>query len=415
MSSEVSTQPKSIKQNMAWYSIGSITYLACQWLLSVVVVRLSTGFDDAGVLALAMAIGNIFTPLAYYNTRTYQVSDVEGEYSDAQYVAFRIVTTFLAFCACVLYAVLTTGGSLLPIVAFLVYKSVVVIIDILHGVDQRYSRLDYAGASLIMQGFSSLGAFSVALYLTASLTAAVNAMTVTAAVILIFFDARRASGLSDIRPRIDALSARRLARCCLPAVASGVLCSAVVTVARQFLFAMEGEAALGSYASVSTLAAIVQMGATYIYNPLLGVFADLVHRKDRRGLLLLSGKVCVGIALIAVLVSVLFALFGEWGLRLLFGDGITAYAYLLQPMLLCTAATAYIWFFMDLLIVMRSMVDILAGNILAFAAVFPLSYYFITWFGANGVSFAGALAYALGCVVLVYCVVRFLRKEMDLQ
>ena len=50
---------------MAWYSAGSITYLACQWMLSVVVVRLSSGFDDAGVLALAMAIGNIFTPLAY--------------------------------------------------------------------------------------------------------------------------------------------------------------------------------------------------------------------------------------------------------------------------------------------------------------------------------------------------------------
>ena len=122
-------QPKSIKQNMMWYSAGSITYLGCQWLLSVVVARMSAGFDDAG--ALALAIGNIFTPLAYYNTRTYQVSDVRNEYTDEQYVAFRIITTFLAFVACTMYAVLTAGLSLAPVVAFLVYKSVVVIIDIL--------------------------------------------------------------------------------------------------------------------------------------------------------------------------------------------------------------------------------------------------------------------------------------------
>lgn len=398
---------------MAWYSIGSVTYLACQWLLSVVVVRLSTGFDDAGVLALAMAIGNVFTPLAYYNTRTYQVSDVDGEHSDAHYVAFRIITTFLAFCVCVLYAAFTAGGSLLPVVAYLVYKSVVVFIDILHGVDQRYSRLDYAGASLILQGVSSLGAFSAALALTASLTAAVNAMTVTALVILIFFDMRNAGRLSDIRPSISASSAKSLAISCLPAVVSGVLCSAVVTVARQFLYAMEGEAALGSYASVATLAAIVQMGASYIYNPLLGVFADLVHKGDGRGLMLLSAKVCAGIALITVAVSLAFALFGEWGLSLLFGEEIVSYVYLLQPMLLCTAATAYIWFFMDLLIVMRSMKGILVGNALSFATVFPLSYYFVMWFGANGVSFAGAFSYMIGCFVLLFYVGRFLKREMS--
>ena len=155
MGSSASSQSKSIRQNMAWYSAGSITYLACQWMLSVVVVRLSSGFDDAGVLALAMAIGNIFTPLAYYNTRTYQVSDVEEEYADSQYVAFRIITTFFAFCLCSIYAALSVGGPLLPVLSFLVYKAVVVIVDILHGVDQRYARLDYAGASLIMQGISS--------------------------------------------------------------------------------------------------------------------------------------------------------------------------------------------------------------------------------------------------------------------
>lgn len=403
-------QPKSIRQNMLWYSAGSITYLGCQWLLSVVVARMSAGFDDAGALALAMAIGNIFTPLAYYNTRTYQVSDLRNEYTDGQYVAFRIITTFAAFVLCVIYAVATAGLSLAPVVAFLVYKSVVVVVDILHGVDQRYSRLDYAGISLVSQGISSLGAFIMVFWLTQNLTLAITGMTVTALIILFFYDVRRASRLDDIVPRISVPVAKKLAVVCFPAVVSGVLCSAVVTVARQFLYSMEGEAALGSYASVATLAVIVQMAASYIYNPLLGTFADLSLKNDRKGVLSLVTKVCLAIMGITVVVSVLFLLFGEFGLTLLFGEKIVPYVYLLQPMLLCTAATAYIWFFMDILIVYRRMKEVLIGNAVAFAAVFPLSYWLIRCCGANGVSFAGALATFLGCLLLVYYALRAIQE-----
>lgn len=408
--SSQAAEGKSIKQNMLWYSAGSIVYLACQWFLSVVVARLSAGFDDAGALALAMAIGNIFTPLAYYNTRTYQVSDLHGEFSNAQYVAFRIITTFAAFCCCSVYAAATAGGSLVPVLAFLGYKIVVVVIDVLHGVDQQHSRLDFAGVSLVAQGLSSLASFTVVFWLSQNLTLAVCSMTVTALVILVFYDWRKASNLDRVVPHIDLKTAKRLAIVCLPAVLSGVLCSAVVTIARQFLYSMEGEAALGSYASVATLAAIVQMAASYIYNPLLRTFADMAERDDKQGLRLLIGKVCAAIVLITVAVSLLFLLFGEFGLVLLFGQKIVPYVGLLQPMLLCTAATAYIWFFMDLLIVFRKMREVLLGNILAFVAVFPLSYFLILATGANGVSYAGAIAFLLGSLVLAYCTFRTIRE-----
>ena len=41
---------------MAWNSIGSLFYSGCQWLTTVLIVRLTTGYDAAGVLALAMAV-----------------------------------------------------------------------------------------------------------------------------------------------------------------------------------------------------------------------------------------------------------------------------------------------------------------------------------------------------------------------
>ena len=97
----------SIKQNMLWNSVGSLTYSGCQWLVTVLVVRLAPSLDAAGTLALAMAVSNIFSPIALYKVRAYQVSDVHERTSSGEYVGFRFVTIGLAFALVMLYATLT--------------------------------------------------------------------------------------------------------------------------------------------------------------------------------------------------------------------------------------------------------------------------------------------------------------------
>ena len=61
----------SVKANMIWNSIGSMTYLACQWFTTIFVVRLSSGYDDAGLLSLAMSVVGIFGTFANYKMGTY--------------------------------------------------------------------------------------------------------------------------------------------------------------------------------------------------------------------------------------------------------------------------------------------------------------------------------------------------------
>ena len=79
--------PLSTKQNMLWNSAGSMTYLACQWLVTVLVVRLSAGYDDAGLLSLAMSVVGIFGTFANYKMGTYQISDIRRENDLAEYLA----------------------------------------------------------------------------------------------------------------------------------------------------------------------------------------------------------------------------------------------------------------------------------------------------------------------------------------
>ena len=69
----------SIQSSIVWNSVGSIFYLGCQWLITVLVVRLS-GVDEAGVLSLAMSVCNIWYCLSVYGMRNFQISDTENKY-----------------------------------------------------------------------------------------------------------------------------------------------------------------------------------------------------------------------------------------------------------------------------------------------------------------------------------------------
>ena len=401
----------SLKQNMLWNSVGSIVYLACQWLLTVVVVRLSTDYSAAGLLSLAMSIGNIFTPFAIYKMRTIQVSDVEHKYSAGQYMGFRFLTVFLAFSGCMVYAALTCQPSaLLPIALYIAYKAVDIIIDVMHGVDQQHMRMDYIGKSQILRGLLTLVAFTVSMALTSNLELSLCLMIAVTLPAAFFYDRPKAGQFEALVPRFDVGLFVHLLVKCLPAVIAAIMCSAVLTIPRQYLSATFGDECLGIYASVASPVVIVQMGATYLYTPLLGEFSSLFSNKNSKGFIALLVKVSLGIVLIALICELVFALFGEWGLVLLYGESIRSYAFLLQPMIVCTIITAFLWFLSDLLIVQRDFKGNFFGNALSFACTLPATYLFVGHFDMNGVSFAGIAAYGIGSI---YLLVKLLKTAKD--
>lgn len=405
----------SVKANMLWNSVGSMTYLACQWLVTIVVVRLASGaFDDAGVLSLAMSVVGIFGTFANYKMGTYQISDIRRENTVGEYMGFRCLTLAGAFIACMIYAALTCSvDALLTIALFYVFKGVGLLIDILHGVDQVNRRMDYIGKSFMLQGVSTLAAFAAIYAVTQNLNAAIVAMMVAAAAVLVLFDLPHCQRFERVRLGISRKKALFFLRTSLPAVIASVAASAIFTIPKQYLALRFGDASLGVYASVAAPALIIQMGAQYLYGPLLDIFPTLFFKGDRRGFVALLGKTVAGIIAVAVVCAIVLEFIGTWALELLFGETIAPYVYLLQPIILSTAATAFLWFFGDLLITLRNFWANFAGNVAAFVAVVPLTFLCVNEWGGNGVSFAGTGACLVGVVLLLVFLVRAIRRGPD--
>ena len=85
----------SIQKSIIWNSAGSMVYLITQWLISVLVVRLS-GVETAGVLTLAMSVNNVFYSIAMQGIRNYQVSDMKEKYTSGIYVSSRLIICILS-------------------------------------------------------------------------------------------------------------------------------------------------------------------------------------------------------------------------------------------------------------------------------------------------------------------------------
>lgn len=400
-----------MRANIIWNSVGSIVFLACQWFITVLVVRLSEGYGAAGLLSLVMSVVGTFSTFATYKMGTYQVSDVRGENSPNEYLGFRFVTLALAFVGCVAYSLVTCPLDALPaVVLYFIYKAIGLVIDVLHGIDQVHRRMDIIGKSFILQGILSIIAFAAVFGISQSLEWAIVAMALSALVVLFLYDLPRSRSFGSFGARITLAKSKYLLKRSFSAVLAALAGSAISTVPKQLLLVMLGDAALGIYSSVAAPALIVQMGATYLYAPMLSVFPEYYMKGDRHSFVGLLLRTVIGMVLVGVSASLLLALAGEWLLCLLFGDSIAPYVYLVQPVVLASIATAFLWFFGDLLITLRSFQGNFVGNVAALVLVIPLSVACVQLWGMNGVSIATAIACFAGSLIMLAYLVKNIRR-----
>lgn len=403
----------SLKSNMIWNSIGSLTYFGCQWLITILVVRVSDSFEAAGTLSLAMSIANIFTPFALFRMRAYQVSDLSGEVTTGEYMGFRLFTSSLALAFCMVYSVLTCDPAAIPcIFLYLLSKAVEQVIDVLAGLEQQRSRLDLAGKSLMIRGVLNLFAFSAVLWMTNSIELAVTSMLLVSVLVLLAYDLRQAARFDSLAPRWNGSKFSRLFTQCLPVVIASIAAGAVMTFPKQHLEALYGTEILGVYSSIAAPVSLVQLGASYIYSPLLGSFASSFNSGDMRSFFKTLALTVAGITAIGILGGCASLLFGAEAVSLLFGPDAATHAYLLIPMIACSLFTGFYLFLSDLLLSIREFGGNCLSGLLALAVALPLTFVFVRDFGMNGVSFTGISAYAIASIVaLVFLGVKIKGKS----
>ncbi len=395
----------SVFENLIWNTVGSFTYLLCQWLLTLIVVRESGDMGNAGDLALAISITNIFFNVACFNVRPYLISDLKNHFSSREYSTFRILSCSGAIILCGIYVGVFhySQRQMMCIMLYMIYKVGEAWVDLLHGFEQRRSRMDIGGISLFCRGILSVITFYLTLKTTQDINWSVALMAIVTLLFISIYDMPQAMCFEDLLPSFNRHNIILMLVEFLPLTVGAFLSSTGANLPRQVLEAQMGNESLGIYSTVATPAVIVQVAASYIFNPVLTEFAKYYNRNEIRKFTILVLKITMCIVVLAVSSVIGGKLLGRWGLELLYGNKIAKYVDLLIPVIIYTCLNAYVWFFWNLLIIMRKLKTLLLINGMGVILCIISMRKIISMYGMNGVSYV-LIGYSIVLTCMMFVV-----------
>lgn len=330
------------------FSLGTLGTLFAQWLISVLLPRLS-GFADAGVFSLSISVLGVINIIATCNMMPFQAADRYKEYSLQTYISARYVSTALAAVALGLFALIMRYDRLqnLAFVAYYLYRFSYYMSDAYMGALQVRNRLDLVGKAMLLEGVVSFLAFVGIYLLTHNLILAMFAMAVAGGVA--YFIAIR-KYFCTVEPDFltrGPLSIREslpLLKRCFPLMIATMLPIAFASIPKIALQKFAGSFAVGIYGSLAAPTVVLTTLGNGIFSPVITSLAELAEKRAYRAFGKTFGRAFLVFALIAITALVGSILLGNPVMLFVFGEEIAPYTYLFPVLVaglsLCAFANA---------------------------------------------------------------------------
>lgn len=392
----------SVKQNMLYNTVGSIFYLGCQWLITILVVHLGN-FDMAGNLSIAISLSNTFATIATYGMKNYQVSDISNTYSSSEYVSTRIITCAVSLLLAIGFLALNSHYTLAQfgiILSYIIYRIIESFVDVLQGIQQKALRMDYIGISLVLRGIATIGGFSIGLIVFHNLILAICLMILLTTLVVLFYDIPKSLRLESFRPTLSK-HLWTILKNCFPLMITMFLSASIVTIPRYFLEKLYGSTVAGYYGSVATPTVIIQSLCIMIYSPLTPLLARAYTENKKNDYIKVMSKALAAMLILSILFCIAAVLFGDWGLKLLFGTEILPYTYLFTPIVLTTILMALLYYFTMVLTIARRTLTIVIATGCAALAVTLLSNPLITAYSMSGVNYCLYIGLTVALLIMI--------------
>jgi O-antigen/teichoic acid export membrane protein len=301
-----------------------------------VILRLK-GAEDAGIYSLAYTFTNIFTTIAGFGMGTYQISDVRGRHTDGTYVAARICTSVVAILcfAGTLYFTDFSRATLLCCFALMLYRLLEGLAGVYLCVLQKLGDFKTIGISSCAKGVFPFLLFCAALYFF-ELSQAIFVMSLSFLAVFVFFDFKRVTR----RPEFTSKPVMRdIIRVLLPSfvfVLQGLAYFAMTFYTRYVIEKVYSIEELGYFSSMT----LIMFVLPFLTGPVLGVFIPGLSGlyADKKYYVIKRMTFRMGLCVIGITAAMCASspVWGRFALRLVFGEKILQYSYLLIPTLLAS-------------------------------------------------------------------------------
>ena len=177
------------KYKYIWFTMGTACFALATLVMTIVISRL-LGETQAGMFSVGLSIAQWLVTIAYFEIRTFQVTDVRNEYSFKYYLTLRILMCIITFLASIVYVVFNNYDIQKVIIILLVclYKISDSIADTFEGEFQKEDRIDISGKSEFYRVFFSILVLVIAVAVSKNLILSLIIMNVVAYGMIVLLD-----------------------------------------------------------------------------------------------------------------------------------------------------------------------------------------------------------------------------------
>ena len=401
-------------RDYVWNTVGVGLWGMVFPVLTIVVTQLA-GAEQAGMFSLAFVTALLLMFVGNYGVRNFQASDLDEEYSFADYQANRVLTVVIMLVAGITYCKFRgyTDQMWLMSLGVYLYKAVDALADVYEGRLQQVDKLYLAGISQAFRSAAALIGFSLALLITRNVGVSSIVMAVIAAltfVVLTFPLAQLET------PKSRSANAKRvigLLKQCFPLFVALFMYNLIDNMPK---FVMEGVLSYDNQLYYNALyfpAHAILLTSGFIYKPMLlkmaNAWADPTKRKKFDLIIVVMFVIIVGIT---VVVAGAMSWFGLAIMSFLYGIDFEQYRGLCFVMLAAGGVTAGIEFLYQVITVLRRQRAVTKLYLITFGFSLFVPVLLVNFTGLPG----AVIGYLIVmCILLVLLVSEYASIRMDLH
>lgn len=402
-----------MKKTYFWTVLSGLTYSASTFLMLLVTTNLM-GAYAGGVFSIALTIGQQLVTVGYFNVRTFQVSDVKGQFGFRDYFTSRLLTTVIMFAVGIIWIIAGgyTGEKLIAILLMLLFKMGESLADVLEGLYQQKGRMDVVGRCVFWETFLSVGVFVAVMVFTGNLLWSLAGLTCSYILLLFVIDGNVVRSFDKICLHWNVARQKGIFFECLPLFVNSFLLMYINNASKYAIDARQSEEALAVFNVIYMPAFVINLLAGFLLKPILNSLALRYHTDDRKGFSDALKKQAFYIAAITALCIGGAYVLGIPVLSFLYGLDLKEYRRSLCILLLGGGFSALYQMFQNAIVIMRHQYACLAGCAVTAASAAVLIPLLVRYAGIEGAC-AGYLflMVLLSGIYFIMTVIYFRKKK----
>ena len=390
-------------RDFAWNTIG-VGLWGCVFPVLTIVVTQLAGAEQAGMFSLAFVTALLLMFVGNYGMRNFQASDLDEEYSFADYQANRVLTCVIMLVAGLTYCNIRgyTDQMWLMSLGVYLYKMVDALADVYEGRLQQKDKLYLAGMSQAFRSAAALIGFTFALLITRNVGVSSIVMAVVAAATFVVFTFPLAKLETPKSRRVNVKRVVNLLVQCFPLFVALFMYNLIDNMPK---FVMEGALSYDNqlyYNAMYFPAHTILMISAFVYKPQLVRLARIWDDPEKRHRFDLLVLAMIGV--IALTTGVMALFMGTIGipmLNLMYGLDFEQFRSLVYVMVGTGGVCACVDFLYQIITVLRAQSEVTLYYGAAFAFSVPVSMLLVNFAGLSGAVVGSLVCMAILLLLLL--------------